>query len=59
MIYPDSLLSNPFSNALSLSSAFRVRDQVTRPYKTRGKIIDANHKSAVVNVGSMGRFSNG
>jgi hypothetical protein len=36
---PAILLSTPFSNTLSLCSSHNVRDQVSHPYKTIGKII--------------------
>jgi hypothetical protein len=35
---PNILLSTLFSNTLSLCSSLRVRDQVTHPYKIKGKI---------------------
>jgi hypothetical protein len=37
--YPNNLLSTLFSNSLSLCSSLSVRDQVSYPYKTTGKII--------------------
>jgi hypothetical protein len=36
---PKYFLSNLSSNTLSLCSSVNVRDQVSRPYKTTGKII--------------------
>ena len=36
---PNILLSNLFSNILSLRSSLNVNDQVSHPYKTTGKII--------------------
>jgi hypothetical protein len=36
---PNILLSTLFSNTLSPCSYFNVRDQVSHPYKTAGKII--------------------
>jgi hypothetical protein len=33
------LLNTLFSNTLSLCSSLKVRDQVSHPYRTRGKII--------------------
>jgi hypothetical protein len=36
---PNIFLSTLFSNALSLCSSLNVRDQVSHPYRTRGKII--------------------
>jgi hypothetical protein len=39
LLGPNILLSTPFSNTLSLYSSFNVRDQVSYPYKTTGKII--------------------
>src|SRR5215468_6003820 len=36
---PNILLSTLFSNTLSLCSSLSVRDQVSHPYKTTGKII--------------------
>jgi hypothetical protein len=36
---PNILLSTLFSNTLSLCSSLNVRDQVSHPYKTTGKII--------------------
>jgi hypothetical protein len=50
-LFPTLLLTSPsqahiriflsivFSNALNLRSTFSVRDQVSHPYTTRGKII--------------------
>ena len=35
---PNILLNTLFSNTLSLCSSFNVSDQVSRPYKTTGKI---------------------
>jgi len=42
---PNILLSTLFSNTLSLRSSFNVSDQVSHPYKTRGK----NHISVLLN----------
>jgi hypothetical protein len=39
LLGPNILLSSLFSNTLSLCSSLSVRDQVSHPYKTRGKII--------------------
>jgi hypothetical protein len=36
---PNILLSTLFSNTLNLCSSLNVRDQVSYPYKTTGKII--------------------
>jgi hypothetical protein len=36
---PNILLSNLFSNTLSLYSSLNVKDQVSPPYRTTGKII--------------------
>jgi hypothetical protein len=36
---PNMLLSTLFSNALSLCSTLNVRDHVSNPYRTTGKII--------------------
>jgi hypothetical protein len=36
---PNILLSTLFSNALSLCSSLNVRDQLSHPYRTAGKII--------------------
>jgi hypothetical protein len=36
---PNILFNTLFSNTLSLCSSLNVRDQVTHPYKTRGKNI--------------------
>jgi hypothetical protein len=36
------LLSSLFSNAFSLCSSLNVRDQVSHPYRTKGKIIYLN-----------------
>jgi hypothetical protein len=39
-LHPSSiLLSTLFSNTLSLCSSFNVRDQVSHPYRTTGKIV--------------------
>jgi hypothetical protein len=35
----DILLNTLFSNTISLCSSLNVRDQVSHPYKTTGKII--------------------
>jgi polysaccharide pyruvyl transferase WcaK-like protein len=40
-IGPNILLSTLFSNTLSLCSSLNVRDQVSHPYRTTGKIIAA------------------
>jgi len=37
---PNIFLDTLFSNTLSLCSSHNVRDQVSHPYKTKGKIID-------------------
>jgi hypothetical protein len=39
LLGPNILLSNLFSNILNLCSSLYVRDQVSNPYKTTGKII--------------------
>jgi hypothetical protein len=39
LLGPNILLSTLLSNTLSLCSSFNVRDQVSHPYKTTGKII--------------------
>jgi hypothetical protein len=39
LLGPDILLSTLFSNTHSLRSSFNVSDQVSHPYRTRGKII--------------------
>jgi hypothetical protein len=39
LLGPDILLSTLLSNTLSLRSSLNVRDQVSYPYKTTGKII--------------------
>jgi hypothetical protein len=39
LLGPNILLSTLFSNAFSLYSSFNVRDQVSHPYRTTGKII--------------------
>ena len=39
VLSPNILLNTLFSNALSLRSSLNVSDQVSRPYKTTGKII--------------------
>jgi hypothetical protein len=36
---PNILLSTLFSNTLNLRSSLNVRDQISHPYKTTGKII--------------------
>jgi hypothetical protein len=36
---PNTLLNTLFSDTLSLPSSLTVRDQVSHPYKTTGKII--------------------
>jgi hypothetical protein len=39
LLGPNILHSTLFSNTLSLCSSLHVRDQVSNPYKTTGKII--------------------
>jgi hypothetical protein len=39
LIGPNILLSTLFSHIVSLYSVLNIRDQVTHPYRTRGKII--------------------
>jgi len=39
LLGPNILLNTLFSNTLSLRSSLNVRDQVSHPYKTTGKII--------------------
>jgi hypothetical protein len=39
MLGPNILLSTLFSDTLNLCSSLNVRDQVSHPYKTTGKII--------------------
>jgi hypothetical protein len=39
LLHPNIFLSTLFSNTLSLCSSLSVRDQVSHPYKTTGKII--------------------
>ena len=39
LLGPNTLLSTPFLNTLSLRSSLNVSDQVSHPYKTIGKII--------------------
>jgi hypothetical protein len=39
LLGPNILLSTLFSNTLSLCSSLNVRDQVSHPYRTTGKII--------------------
>jgi hypothetical protein len=36
------LLNTLFSNTLNLCSSLNIRDQVSQPYRTTGKIIDYN-----------------
>jgi hypothetical protein len=36
---PNILLSTPFSNTLSLCSYLNVKDHVSHPYRTTGKLI--------------------
>ena len=38
LLGPNTLLSTLLSNTLSLRSSFNLRDQVSHPYKTRGKL---------------------
>jgi hypothetical protein len=38
LLGPDILLNTLFSNTLSLSSSLNVRDKVSHPYRTAGKI---------------------
>jgi polysaccharide pyruvyl transferase WcaK-like protein len=38
-LVPNILLSALFSNTLNLCSSISVRDQVSHPYKTTGKIM--------------------
>ena len=39
LLCPNTLLNTLFSNTISLRSSLHVRDQVSHPYKTTGKII--------------------
>jgi hypothetical protein len=39
LFHPNILLSTLFSNTLSLCSSLNVRDQVSCPYKTTGKVV--------------------
>jgi hypothetical protein len=39
LLGPNILLSTLFSNTLSLRFSFNIRDQVSHPYRTTGKII--------------------
>jgi hypothetical protein len=39
LLGPNILLSTLFSNTLSLCSSLSVRDQVSHPYRTTGKVI--------------------
>jgi len=39
LLDPNILLNSLFSNTLSLCSSLNVRDEVSHPYKTRGKIV--------------------
>jgi hypothetical protein len=39
LLSPNILLSTPFSNTPSLCSSHNVRDKVSHPHKTTGKII--------------------
>jgi len=39
LLDPNILLTTKYSNTLSLHSSLNVRDQVSNPYKTTGKII--------------------
>jgi hypothetical protein len=39
LLGPNILLSNLFSNTLNLCSSLSVRDEVSYPYRTKGKII--------------------
>jgi len=48
LLGPSILPSTLFSNTLSLRSSLNVSDQVSHPYKTKGKIID-NEESASTN----------
>ena len=43
-VYPDILLNTLFLNTLFLCSSLSVRDQVSHPYKTTGKIIQDDQK---------------
>jgi hypothetical protein len=38
LLGPNILLSTPFSKTLSLCSSLKVREQVSHPYSTTGKI---------------------
>ena len=39
LLGPNILFSTPFSNTLSLRSSLKVRDHVSQPHKTTGKIM--------------------
>ena len=43
LLGPNTLLSNLFSNTLSLRSSLSVSDQVSHPYRTTGNIIVCKH----------------
>jgi hypothetical protein len=53
LLGPNILLGTPFSNTLSFCSPPSVRDQVSHPYKTTGKIIvptcniSVNHHTSI------------
>jgi hypothetical protein len=42
LLGPNILPSTPFKKTLNLSSSFSVRDHVSQPYKTTGKIVVFN-----------------
>jgi hypothetical protein len=46
LLGPNIPLSTLFSNTLSLCSSLSVRDQVSHPYKTTGKIIVVGYNTA-------------
>jgi hypothetical protein len=53
---PNILLNTPFSNTLSLRSSLNVRDQVSHPYSTTGKItwVPCHHGVARLQVADGG-----
>jgi hypothetical protein len=50
-----NILSTLFSNTINLCSSLNVRDKVSHPYKTTGKIIDFVIKTGKINVGESVR----
>jgi hypothetical protein len=59
LLGPDILLRTLFSNILSQCSSLNVRDQVSHPYKTSGRIMDSHDQAALCHCLSLSLLSLG